>query len=205
MQLGCTQVCPPTRPAHPSPGCPVRMWKRAWGMIGAGLQVWGCLHALPAPTRDPAGDPTPRFAPCVRRPDLASGPEAPAGASWMAYRGRPGRAQPLQPWSPSSSDAESTWRRLPTRFFHMALLVLSGRCRVVGSRAGWPVARAGMVGQGRVSVRAVWEGQEPAGGSRRAPKWPRAACHPGPYVCRHFACYPGSVWPSRACRRPKSC
>ena len=146
MQTGCTQVCPPTRPAHPSPGCPVRMWKRAWGMIGAGLQVWGCLHALPAPTRDPAGVPTPRFAPCARRPDLASGPEAPAGASWRVVRGRPERAQPLQPWSTTSSDAESTWRRLPTRFFGMALLVLSGRCRVVGSRAGWSAARAGMDG-----------------------------------------------------------
>ena len=146
---------------------------------------------LPAPPRDPTTDPAPRFAPCARRPDLASGPEAPAGASWRVYRGRPGRAQPLQPWSPSSSDAESTWRRLPTRFFDMALFVLSGSCRVVGSRAGWSVALAGMVGHGRVSVRAVWEGQEPAGGSRRAPKWPRAACHPGPYVRRHFACYPG--------------
>ena len=148
------------------------MWKRAWGMIGAGLQVWGCLHALPAPTRDPAGDPRPRFAPCVRRPDLASGPEAPAGGSWRVFRGRPGRAQPLQPWSPSSSDAESTWRRLTTRFLDMALLVLSGRCRVVGSRAGWSAARAGMVGQGLVSVRAVWEGQEPAGAV--------AGCQTGP-------------------------
>ena len=76
VQTGCTQVRPPTRPAHPSPGVLVRTRKRAWGMIGAGLQVWGCLHALPAPTRDPAGDPTPRFAPCARRPDLATGPEA---------------------------------------------------------------------------------------------------------------------------------
>ena len=169
------------------------------------MRMWGCLHAVPAPPRDPVGDPTPRFAPCARRPDLATGPEAPAGASWRVVRGRPERAQPLQPWSTTSSDAESTWRRLPTRFYCCGLFVLSGRCWVVGSRAGWSAARAGMVGQGRVSVRAVWEGQEPAGGSRRAPKWPRAACHPGHYVRRHFACYPGSVWPSRACRRPKSC
>ena len=141
-------------------------------MIGAGLQVWGCLHALPAPTRDPAGDPTPRFAPCASRPDLASGPEAPAGPSWMAYRGRPGRAQPLQPWSPSSCDAEPTRQRLPTRFFCCGSLVLSDAFRVVGSRAGWSAARAGMVGQGLVSVRAVWEGQEPAGAV--------AGCQTGP-------------------------
>ena len=56
--------------------------------------------------------------------------------------------------------------------FYMALLVLSGRCRVVGSRAGWSAARAGMVGQGLVSVRAVWEGQEPAGAV--------AGCQTGP-------------------------
>ena len=208
MQTGCAQVRPPTRPAHPSPGVLVRTRKRAWGMIGAGLQVWGCLHALPAPTRDPAGDPTPRFAPCVRRPDLASGPEAPAGGSWRVFRGQPGRAQSLQPWCPSTSDAESARRRLPTRFDDFGLLVLSGAFRVVGSRAGWSTAGAGMVGQGCSSVRAAWEGQELAGGSRRAPKWPRAACHPGPYVRRHFACYPGSagarVAVSRV-RRPKSC
>ena len=40
------------------------------------MRVWGCLHAVPAPPRDPVGDPTPRFAPCARRPDLATGPEA---------------------------------------------------------------------------------------------------------------------------------
>ena len=129
----------------------------------------------------------------------------PAGVSWRVFRGRPGRVQTLQPWFPSSFDAESARRRLLARFSYLEMLVPSGAFRVVGSRAGWSAARAGMVGQGRASVRAVWEGQEPAGGSRRAPKWPRAACHPRPYVRRHFACYPGSVWPSRACRRPKSC
>ena len=167
------------------------------------MRIWGCPRALPAPPRDPATDPTPRFSPCARRPDLASGPEALAGVSWRVFRGQLARAQPQQPWCPSTSDAESARRRLPTRFYDFDLLVLSGACRVVWSRVGWSAARAGMVGQGRASVRAVWEGQEPAGGSRRAPKWPRAACHPGPYVRRHFACYPGSVWPSRACRRPK--
>ena len=28
--------------------------------------MWGCLHAVPAPPRDPVGDPTPRFAPCAQ-------------------------------------------------------------------------------------------------------------------------------------------
>ena len=149
------------------------------------------MHILPAlqPPRDPVGDPTPRFAPCARRPDLALGPNATAGTSWRVFRGRPGRAQPLQPWSPSSCDAKPTRRRLPTRLFCFALLVLSGGRWVVGSRAGWSAARAGMVGQGRVSIRAVWEGQEPAGGSRRAPKWPRAArCMPPPPLCAPTFC-----------------
>ena len=195
----------PRSPFHT--GWQVRIAETGWGMIGAraGLQIWGCPHALPASPREPATHSTPRFAPRARRPDLASGPEALARTCWRGLQGRPGRAQPLQSWCPSSSDAESTRRRLPTRFYYFDLLVLSGACRVVGSRAGWSAARAGMVGQGCSSVRAVWEGQEPAGRSRRAPKWPRAACHPRPFVRRRLACYPGSVWPSRACRRPKSC
>ena len=144
------------------------------------MRIWGCPRALPAPPRDPATDPTPRFSPCARRPDLASGPEALAGVSWRVFRGQLGRAQPQQPWCPSTSDAESARRRLPTRFYDFGLLVLSGAFRVVGSRAGWSVARAGMVGQGRVSVRAVWEGQEPAGAVAGRQNGPALHATPAP-------------------------
>ena len=76
MQTTCTQVCSPTRPAHPLPACPVRKRERGQGLIGVVLRVWGWFLALAAPSRDPATDSTPCSLPCARSLDLASGPEA---------------------------------------------------------------------------------------------------------------------------------
>ena len=114
------------------------------------MRIWGGTRALPAPPRDPTTDPAPRFAPRGRRLDLQFGPEALKLTSWTTVRGRLGRAEQLQPWSPSSSDAEWLLRRLPSREMTLQCSCCRG---VVGSgrEQGWVVG--GACGHGRAGAR----------------------------------------------------
>ena len=139
MQTTCTQVCSPTRPAHPLPACPVRKRERGQGLIGVVLRVWGWFLALAAPSRDPATDSTPCSLPCARSLDLASGPETLSCPCWGHSRGRAGRGIATESGpTPSRQCRTASARTAGPRF--------SADCSCGCGRVGGLLVRGGRVG-----------------------------------------------------------